>query len=83
METTDRPMVCDCGSTNISTQMDVGCDIDPSGEERQHLDTCRDCGKTRLWCHRWDFCEEGELPSPDYKPKVHWGKKWSNSPYGV
>ena len=50
----DRPMVCDCGSTDISTQMDIGSDIDPGGEERQHMDTCRACGMKRFWVERWD-----------------------------
>jgi hypothetical protein len=70
-------MVCDCGSTDISTQMDVGCDIDPSGEERQHLDTCNKCGLSRLWVQRWDFDVE-----PMSEPKIHWGKKWCDT-YGI
>jgi len=37
-----------CGSSNITTRKDVGFDIDPSGEERQHLDICADCGAKRF-----------------------------------
>ena len=49
----DRPMVCDkCGSTNIDSTMDIGFDIDDSGEETQHLDSCCDCGAERIWCDR-------------------------------
>jgi hypothetical protein len=70
-------MVCDCGSVDISTQMDVGCDIDPSGEERQHLDTCKTCGKTRLWTHRWDFDAKCDAP------EVHWSTRWSKSQFGI
>lgn len=72
-------MVCDCGSTNICTTMDVGSDIDPSGEERQHLDTCLDCGKTRLWVQRWDFDSHFTLDSPNI-PNIYWGK-WSESKF--
>jgi hypothetical protein len=73
-EQTERPMQCDCGSTAISTQMDVGFDIDPEGEENQHLDTCTACGKTRLWVYRWDFLtDEGR--------KTYWGK-WRDNKYG-
>jgi len=57
--------------------MDVGADIDPDGEERQHLDTCLDCGKTRLWVHRWDYRKEIT------GPEEHWAKKWSESPFGI
>lgn len=76
MTVNERPMVCECGSTQINTQMDVGSDIDPSGEETQHLDTCQKCGKTRLWIHRWSY--EGELSAPT----IHWGK-WSKSKFGI
>lgn len=72
----DRPMKCDCGSIRIQTQMDVGSDIDPSGEERQHLDTCLDCGRTRLWVHRWPF--DKDLTTPE----IFWGK-WSKIKFGV
>jgi len=48
-----RVMQCElCKSTDIETQMDVGWDIDPEGEERQHLDKCKKCGATRLWADR-------------------------------
>lgn len=44
-----------CGSGNITTQYDVGSDIDPSGEERQHIDRC-ECGAWRFHIDRWqDF----------------------------
>jgi len=50
-----RPMKCDlCGGAKISTEEDVGWDIDEDGEERQHLDTCSACGANRMWCDRYD-----------------------------
>ena len=62
-----RPMRCECGSTKINTTMDVGSDIDPGGEETQHLDRCSDCGSSRLWGRRLhNFAT----------PTVWWGK-WS------
>jgi len=78
MSENTRPMICDCGSTRISTKMNVGCDIDPSGEEEQHLDTCLDCLKTRLWGYRWNFLKDNlEGPSCFFE------KKWSKGQYGV
>jgi hypothetical protein len=70
-----RPMQCDCGSTNISVRMHVGCDIDPSGEEQQHLDTCMVCGKTRLWGHRWEWNKKLS------EPKLFCGT-WRDSLFG-
>jgi len=67
-----RPMRCGaCGGTRIRTTEDVGSDIDPSGEESQHLDSCLDCGSDRLWGRRlhnfatptvwWgEWCRKGE-----------------------
>ncbi len=37
-----------CNSDQINTEIDVGFDIDPSGEERQHIDTCEECGAWRF-----------------------------------
>ena len=56
----DRPMKCDlCGSTNISTNRDVGYDIWPGGEEAQHIDVCEDCKATRFWCEVYTYeCDE-------------------------
>lgn len=48
----DQPVCTLCGSTDIAVKLNVGFDIDPSGEERQHLDTCNTCGADRLWCER-------------------------------
>ena len=54
-----------CKSTKISVHKDIGSDIDPSGEERQHMNTCLDCGAQQFWCERWH----------DFKDfKVHHGK---------
>ena len=54
-----------CGGEMISSKKDVGCDIDPSGEEKQHLNICLGCGAQQLWVERWhDFVEY----------KVHHGK---------
>jgi hypothetical protein len=61
-----RPMKCACGSTDIYTRLDIGWDIDPEGEERQHLDKCRSCGKERMWAQRiFMFLEE-----------VEWWEEW-------
>ena len=37
-----------CGSNKITTAKDAGFDVDPEGEERQHIDHCV-CGAERLW----------------------------------
>ena len=71
----DRPMVCDCGSTDIRSHKNVGFDIDPEGEESQHLDVCNVCGKSRLWVERWSF-----LGDDDGGPKIHWARKWTEFP---
>lgn len=42
-----------CGSQNIYTRKNVGSDIDPSGEEIQHIDVC-ECGAWRMDIERWD-----------------------------
>ena len=44
-----RPMICDCGSRNISTSRNIGWDITEDGEENQHMDTCLACGLKRFW----------------------------------
>ena len=45
-----HPNLDDCGlcGSRTSHEPDIGYDIDPSGEERQHLDTCRACGAWRF-----------------------------------
>lgn len=43
-----------CGSPEVFTMKDVGFDIDPSGEERQHLNVCKKCGAQQLWVERWE-----------------------------
>jgi len=60
------PLKCGCcGGTNISAIKDVGSDIDPTGEERQHLNTCMSCGAQQFWVDRWhNFTEH----------KTHYGK---------
>lgn len=66
-EPEQRPMKCDCGSERISTERDVGSDIDPDGEERQHKDTCLDCGLTRIWAERYE----------DFTTLRIWWGKWA------
>lgn len=63
-----RPMVCElCHSTRIWAEENVGWDIDPTGEEEQHLDHCEECGAERLWFKCWDFLHDGpELQQPYY-----------------
>ena len=41
-----------CGSYNVHNKFDVGWDIDPSGEERQHITTCKDCKAYRFFADR-------------------------------
>lgn len=68
-----RPMRCQCGSTRINTEMDVGSDIDESGEEHQHMDTCMECGSKRLWAKRFQ----------NFSTPTTWWEKWSaKSKYG-
>ena len=40
----------DCEHKDYVTKPDVGWDIDEDGEERQHLDVCKQCGAKRLRC---------------------------------
>ena len=40
-----------CGSDKVATEYDIGFDIDPSGEERQHMDRC-ECGAWRFHIDR-------------------------------
>jgi hypothetical protein len=37
-----------CEHKNTKIEHNVGWDIDETGEERQHLETCQDCGQQRL-----------------------------------
>ena len=40
---------CDlCNSTKIQRQNNIGFDIDPEGEENQHIETCLDCKASRF-----------------------------------
>lgn len=50
---------CVCGCTDLATYKNAGWDIDETGEENQHEDWCRECGKKRLWADRLDY-ETGE-----------------------
>jgi hypothetical protein len=54
-----------CGSPEVHTDLDIGYDIDPSGEERQHRDKCAQCGA-------WRFHIERLHGFTEYK--VHYGK---------
>lgn len=59
-----------CEHLNIFTEKNVGYDIDPSGEEKQHVDTCEDCGMWRFNIDRIDFEEDKFI---NYKGE--WNKK--------
>jgi hypothetical protein len=65
-KSTPRPMVCVCGSTEIGTILDIGWDIDPEGEERQHLDKCNSCNKERMWAQR----------SVMFLEEIEWWEEW-------
>ena len=49
-----------CPHMNTSTQYDAGWDIWPGGEERQHIETCSDCGAYRFVCNVADY-EKGSF----------------------
>ena len=50
-----------CGSSNIDVNKDIGCDIDPSGEERQHMNVCRECKAEQFWTERWHDFKDFEV----------------------
>lgn len=48
----DEKSICPfCGSDKITTEYNVGRDVDPSGEETQHIDHC-ECGAWRFHIDR-------------------------------
>jgi hypothetical protein len=56
--------------------MNVGYDVDPSGEESQHLDVCRNCGAERFWVERLvNFSDyqilEGQFTKEEGLDKYH------------
>ena len=57
-----------CNSDKIHTQYDVGFDIDTTGEERQHIDTCTKCGAWRLHIDRIE----------NFKPPIKNFEEWKN-----
>lgn len=59
-------MVDKCKHKNTSIRKDIGWDIDETGEERQHLETCNDCGMDRLICnHSSEGIFKGEWSVPN------------------
>ncbi len=51
-----RKMKCHfCGSVNISTDLNIGYDVDETGGENQHMDTCLECKATRMFAERIDY----------------------------
>ena len=68
--TPDKPLCPFCGSDNISTKYDVGYDIDPEGEERQHIDYC-ECG---AWRFRTDRLHNFMTPET-FLGKWHWRRQ--------
>lgn len=61
-----RPLRCDCGCTDIAVEKDVGFDVDPGGEERQHQDHCKSCGAVRLWGDRLE----------GFTTRTTWWSRW-------
>ena len=58
-----------CGSTDMTTQKNIGSDIDESGSEEQHLQHCK-CGASRLYVERYqNFSEYVEIFGK-WKPPV-------------
>ena len=47
----------DCGS-KVEFRTDIGYDINPDYEERQHLQVCRACKKDRFICEVYPFEKE-------------------------
>ena len=53
IESTD--LLCPfCGSDKMTTEHNIGFDIDPSGEERQYIDRCE--------CGAWRFHNPSDTP---------------------
>lgn len=76
----DTKPVCGlCGSEEVDVNKDIGSDIDPSGEERQHLNRCRKCGATQFWVDRWEDFNEHKVHHGKWEEK---GGYWDNDPYG-
>ena len=70
----DKEIKCGiCGSTNVITKWDMGFDIDPSGEEKQHEDYCNDCGAWRFNIDRIDY--EGDNAWEEVKQYGEWCTK--------
>jgi len=44
-----------CQHKEYETRLNVGWDIDESGEEDQHLDICKACGAKRFRCDRTNY----------------------------
>ena len=55
MKQEEKPVCGICGGSEITTELDVGWDVDEGGEERQHIDHCK--------CGAWRF-------NTDYQPHI-------------
>lgn len=55
-----QTMTTECQHTKTTLQENIGYDIDPSGEENQHLETCLECGMSRLVVDRLTFGGEAK-----------------------
>ena len=59
-----------CGRTEITTEENVGWDIDEGGEETQHIDHCK-CGAWRFNIDRYeDFTDYKKIYGEWHKDKI-------------
>ena len=61
-------MTMECKHKNISRSGEIGFDIQEEGEERQFLETCKDCGQMRFVSYFIAF-DPGIRPEPEFKGK--------------
>lgn len=57
-----------CKENETTIDRDVGSDIDPSGEERQHIERCK-CGAWRFYIERWHNFSEYKEYYGKWRPK--------------
>ncbi len=61
-----------CGGNKIITDYDVGWDVFEGGEERQHVDRCRDCGAWRWHFKRIIYPNKTETFLGKWRRKEEW-----------
>ena len=61
-----------CPHLRTELREDVGWDIDEEGEERQHVNTCLDCGAWRFVFDRQPHIGEERREYGSWQPKEDW-----------